>query len=571
MKGSLAAQRAKEKFTVQVDELELEAERAEADRARAEADRARAEVDRKLQEAQAEVERKQLQIRLKRLREGGERAGMEAEFSVLEEEEVGGDRSLLDTDNPFVGVSTLNPTGAPSLQLPDVPRPDLLTDNNINGQVGDGNELSSMESRQREGVWNQNTSPPGGNPFPPATTSENTGGWSFPATGYPPLYRIGFNENIGLGGRPVVENSTQEGGGTTPSNSLSVQPAKSVGFMLPGNSVSQPGSGREGVDRILDGIISGNLHPGRTQTIAAGAPLYTGTIPRNQPTQSLPPSMHPGRSSSLPERNNGNMPPVTTMTGVINTTTTTTQSRGTVPGLGSSWSPVVTTSSHGASPGERPPLSSNPVPSATSSSPMVTTCSATSHSSTTQTYVSSPSIGSVPVPSPNTADVLTPQPQVVTILDGLIDVVKGIATKRESSLCQDVSHHSELSDHNLAANRQLAWAQIKADTRAERFDGRDTAFYQSWRKALEAEVQQLSPPPESWIQIIDLRTTGEAKEMVKTVKKMAIENPQEALDLIWENFECRYKSNPQAASKCGTCQKNMYEERWKLYLEDRKL
>ena len=64
LKGSLAAQLAKERFTVQVDELELQ--------------------------------EKQMQIRLKRLGEGGERAGMEAELSVLEEEDAGGDRSLLD-------------------------------------------------------------------------------------------------------------------------------------------------------------------------------------------------------------------------------------------------------------------------------------------------------------------------------------------------------------------------------------------------------------------------------------------------------------------------------------------
>ena len=59
----------------------------------------------------------------------------------------------------------------------------------------------------------------------------------------------------------------------------------------------------------------------------------------------------------------------------------------------------------------------------------------------------------------------------------------------------------------------------------------------------------LNPAPENWLQMIDLRTSGEAKEIVRSVKEMAIENPQEALDLIWEIFEGRYKSNPQAARK----------------------
>ena len=90
LRGNLAAQRAKEKFTVQADKLELEA-------------------------AKADMERKQLQIRLNRLREGGEKAGMEAELSVLEEGEAVGDRSLLDTDNPYVDESTLTPLVPPHL------------------------------------------------------------------------------------------------------------------------------------------------------------------------------------------------------------------------------------------------------------------------------------------------------------------------------------------------------------------------------------------------------------------------------------------------------------------------
>ena len=56
---------------------------------------------------------------------------MEAELSVLEEEDAGGDRSLLDTENPFVGGSTLNPTGAPLPQLPVVSRSDILNENNV--------------------------------------------------------------------------------------------------------------------------------------------------------------------------------------------------------------------------------------------------------------------------------------------------------------------------------------------------------------------------------------------------------------------------------------------------------
>ena len=113
MRGNLAAQRAKEKFTDQVEELELQ--------------EVQAETNRKLQEVQAEakheMERKQMQNRLNKLREGSEKAGMEAELSVLEEGE---------------GVS---------------PTSDPLNGNSENGQVGNRNELSANESRQSEDGW----------------------------------------------------------------------------------------------------------------------------------------------------------------------------------------------------------------------------------------------------------------------------------------------------------------------------------------------------------------------------------------------------------------------------------
>lgn len=181
-------------------------------------------------------------------------------------------------------------------------------------------------------------------------------------------------------GRTVIETPAQEGVLATQANPLPVPPAKSVGFALPGESVTQPGSGREVVDRILDGIISGNLQPGRAQTNVADAPLYMGTIPRSLPEKFLPPNVHPGSSSMLSERNNRNLPSVTTMTGVTFTTTTTTQSRETVHSLRNSLSQVMTTSSHGASPGDHPLHPSIPVPLVGSPSPMMTTCSVTSHS-----------------------------------------------------------------------------------------------------------------------------------------------------------------------------------------------
>ena len=342
-----------------------------------------------------------------------------------------------------------------------------------------------------------------------------------------------------MGGQPVIKNASQKGPTTTPTNPSTDPSANTVGFIIPDNSVSHPGSGRE-VDGISDGIISGNLHPGRTQTIAAGAPLFPGTIPKNQPTQFLPPSMHPGRSSVVPEPNNRNFPPVNTMTAVSSTTSTMTQSCVTIPGSGDSLSPVLTTSSHGAFPGGHPPPPSNSIPSAMSSSPMVTACSATSHSSNTSTYVSSPSAGSIPVLVPSISEV---------VAQSMIDAMKGVASKQKSPLCPDASHHSESSGSHLAANRQLAWAQIKSNTRAPKFDGMDPSKYKRWKVSMENEVRDLEISSVQWLELLALRSEGMVAEVVKRSEDMVADNPDDALAFVWRSLDRRFKSHPVAAEK----------------------
>ena len=244
---------------------------------------------------------------------------------------------------------------------------------------------------------------------------ENTDGWTLPAPVYPPLDQGCQNENVESSGQSIVENTVPAGVVVTQANPFSAHPAKSVVFVLPGESVSQLGSRREVVYGIWDGIIAGNLQLGRAQTNVANAPLYTGAIPWNQPTQFSAFGVHPRSSEMLHGRDNNYLPSVTTMTCVNLTTTTTTQSCGTVPSLRNSLSPVMTTSSHGASPGDHPPRPSFPVHLVGSPSPMVTTCSVTSRSST-PVYVSSPSVDHVPLPASNVPDVLTPQLEVATIL-----------------------------------------------------------------------------------------------------------------------------------------------------------
>lgn len=185
---------------------------------------------------------------------------------------------------------------------------------------------------------------------------------------------------------------------------------------------------------------------------------------------------------------------------VLLCTTTTTQSRGTTSCLSNSLNQVMTTASHGASPGDHP-RPSFLAPSVVSPPSMVTTCSVTLHSST-PLDVSSPSAGHNPLPAAANNCVSSPSsqppPAVVLAQENVVDAVtssiRELVSEMKPSSAHDVSHCSEASDHNLAANRQLALAQIKADTRAERFDGKDAASYRSWGRELEDEVWKLELP-----------------------------------------------------------------------------
>lgn len=63
---------------------------------------------------------------------------------------------------------------------------------------------------------------------------------------------------------------------------------------------------------------------------------------------------------------------------------------------------------------------------------------------------------------------------------------------------------------------------------------------------------EVGTSPEQWLQMLKLRTVDEAAEVVKSVKEMSIEKPQEALDFIWNHFADQDKSIPQAARKLSS-------------------
>ena len=212
--------------------------------------------------------------------------------------------------------------------------------------------------------------------------------------------------------------------------------------------------------------------------------------------------------------------------------------------LSNSLSQVRTTAFHGSSPDDHPYTPLVPTSSTLSPSPMITTCSMTSHCATSSVDVSRLSSGPTPssaVPNSNCAtvavsdsvvhfsssmqppsSVVIDQQAAVAVLEGLVrDRVKG---RRSSSTVHDTSHYSESSENNLAANRQLALAKIKADTKAETFNGRDAAACLRWRKALESELRSLDLAPEVRLQMLRLRTSDVAATVVRSVQETAIEN-----------------------------------------------
>ena len=65
-----------------------------------------------------------------------------------------------------------------------------------------------------------------------------------------------------------------------------------------------------------------------------------------------------------------------------------------------------------------------------------------------------------------------------------------------------------------AANRQLALTGIKGNRLGVKFDGKDAAPYHSWKAALELEVTGLDLTSAEWLELVTLRTTGDALDVV---------------------------------------------------------
>ena len=287
----------------------------------------------------------------------------------------------------------------------------------------------------------------------------------------------------------------------------------SVAFREPDGQISHPGRDSSVVPPGAHSFSSLVVNqPGRDKNNVSSATLSTGAVTRNQPNQLPLSGVQTGSHKLLLGRQPGVSSLSSTWAPVTSTTTTATQSRGNTHSLGNSLSTVFTASPHGGHPRVSAAVNND------------------------RPFTSSP--------SPAAAG-LAQEDVLAAFSSGIEKLVSGL----KSSPCHDFSHQSDSQDLNLAANRQLAWAQIKADMRAPRFTGLDPSVYKRWKVSLENEVRSLEITSVMWLELLALRTTGIAHEMVRRSDDTAADNPDEALVFVWGLFDSRFKSHPKAAEK----------------------
>ena len=99
--------------------------------------------------------------------------------------------------------------------------------------------------------------------------------------------------------------------------------------------------------------------------------------------------------------------------------------------------------------------------------------------------------------------------------------------------------------------------QVK-DTAGDKFSGKCTLLYRSWKDALEREVAHIQPLEASqWLDLLKARTGGEALTVVQNACRLSLEtSPEEALRRAWntldEQFMTTQKPSQQILSERQT-------------------
>ena len=83
------------------------------------------------------------------------------------------------------------------------------------------------------------------------------------------------------------------------------------------------------------------------------------------------------------------------------------------------------------------------------------------------------------------------------------------------------------------------------DANKEKYDGRDLVKYQLWKMALKEEVSYLETlDPTQWLELLKIRTKGDAREAVDRACQMQQEStPEQTLSMAWKFLDKRFQTS----------------------------
>ena len=112
------------------------------------------------------------------------------------------------------------------------------------------------------------------------------------------------------------------------------------------------------------------------------------------------------------------------------------------------------------------------------------------------------------------------------------------ATMDTPEVYPNLSMNSDVRDHTLKCNK--VFKQILA-ARATTFDGKNCLEYKPWKDSLIREVKGLKPDAAQWLDLLEIRTTGTANQLIKDLRVLHLESsPEHALKSAWETLNERY-------------------------------
>ena len=97
------------------------------------------------------------------------------------------------------------------------------------------------------------------------------------------------------------------------------------------------------------------------------------------------------------------------------------------------------------------------------------------------------------------------------------------------------------NEDSAAWKQKKEFRQIVQKRNATRFSGENPQEYRCWKERLQEEVQDISPTPVQWIEILEARTSLHASKIVKNVDALRTElGASKVVVRIWRDLDKRY-------------------------------